>query len=55
MDINLLRSLATLLLFVTFISICIMVYSKKRKTYYEEAANLPFAEDDHLPNPEDVK
>ena len=54
MDINLLRSLVTLVLFVSFIAICIMVFSKNRKAYYEDAANLPFA-DDHLPKPEDVK
>ncbi len=46
MDINFLRGLATLILFIAFIGMCIWVYSSKRKKGYDEAANLPFAEDD---------
>lgn len=45
MDINLLRALATLALFCAFIAICVVVFSRKRKAYYEEAAMLPFADD----------
>ena len=44
MDQNSLRALATLLVFIAFIGVCVYVFSKKRKSYYEEAANLPFAD-----------
>ena len=44
MDQDSLRALATLLVFIAFIGVCIHVFSKKRKGYYEEAANLPFAD-----------
>lgn len=46
MDINDLRALSTLFLFVTFVGLCIWAYSKKRKTTFDEAANLPFADDE---------
>ncbi|MFK7732753.1 MAG: cbb3-type cytochrome oxidase subunit 3 [Pseudomonadales bacterium] len=44
MDINLLRSIATLLLFIAFVSICVMVFSRKRKDYYETASQIPLRE-----------
>ncbi len=44
MDINLLRSLATLLLFIAFICICVTVFSRKRKDYYEDASQIPLRE-----------
>ena len=46
MDINDLRGISTALVMVAFISICIWAYSKKRKRSFDEAANLPFADDD---------
>ena len=46
MDINDLRGLSTLFLMVTFIGLCIWAYSSKRKTTFDEAANLPFANAD---------
>lgn len=46
MDINSLRAIVTLLVFVTFIAICVMVFSRKRKAYYDAAAQLPFDESD---------
>lgn len=45
MDINDLRALSTLLIFATFIAVCWLVFRKNRKSYYEEASMLPFAED----------
>lgn len=45
MDINTLRGIATLLLFIAFIGMCFWVYSKKRKKTWEEAAQLPFADE----------
>ena len=46
MDINTLRGLATIVVMVTFLGICIWAYSSKRKTNFDDAANLPFADDD---------
>jgi cytochrome c oxidase cbb3-type subunit 4 len=46
MDINLLRGIITALSFVTFIGIVVWAYSKNRRQQFEEAANLPFADDD---------
>ena len=46
MDINTLRAISTLALFLAFIGICIVVYSQQRKAFYEQAAELPFADDD---------
>jgi len=46
MDINDLRGLSTAFLMVTFIGLCIWAYSKKRKKGFDEAANLPFADEE---------
>jgi|TARA_R110002096_G_scaffold92144_5_gene208323 cytochrome c oxidase cbb3-type subunit 4 len=46
MDINTLRSIFTLLLFILFIAICIWAYSKRRKQEFEDAANIPFQADE---------
>ncbi len=46
MDINTLRGIATLLIFLAFIGICLWAYSSKRKKSFEEAANLPFADEE---------
>lgn len=46
MDINDLRALTTVALFASFIGICIWAYSGKRKKEFDEAANLPFADDE---------
>jgi cytochrome c oxidase cbb3-type subunit 4 len=45
MDINTLRSLATLASFVAFIGIVWWAYSKRRSAEFAEAANLPFEQD----------
>lgn len=45
-DINTLRSIFTLLLFILFIAICIWAYSKRRKQEFEDAANIPFQADE---------
>ena len=45
MDINDLRGLSTALMLIAFIGVCFWAYSKKRKSAFEEAANLPFADD----------
>ena len=46
MDINDLRGLSTLFLMVAFIGLCIWAYSSKRKKTFDEAANLPFADEE---------
>ena len=46
MDINDLRGLSTLFLMITFIGLCIWAYSGKRKKTFDEAANLPFADEE---------
>ena len=55
MDINDLRGLSTLFLFIAFVSLCFWAYSSKRKKSFEEAANLPFADEEdkeHAPKRE---
>ena len=46
MDINVLRSIVTVLAFVCFVGIVIWAYSKKAKAGFDEAAQLPFLDDD---------
>ena len=45
MDINDLRGLSTLFLMIAFIGLCIWAYSSKRKKTFDEAAQLPFADE----------
>jgi cytochrome c oxidase cbb3-type subunit 4 len=45
MDINTLRGLITLLLLIGFIGLCFWAYSGRRKAAFEEAALLPFADE----------
>lgn len=45
-DINWIRSLVTLALFVLFIALIALVFSKKNKHRYEDAANLVFKDGD---------
>jgi cytochrome c oxidase cbb3-type subunit 4 len=44
-DINTLRSAATVVSFVTFIGIVWWAWSKRRTEDFSEAANLPFEQD----------
>ena len=46
MDINDLRGLTTLFVMIAFIGVCIWAYSGKQKKRFEEAANLPFADEE---------
>lgn len=50
MDINVFRGLMSVVLLVAFLSIVFWAYSKNQKKPFDEAANLPFAdepEDNH--------
>ena len=46
MDINDLRGFSTALLLLAFLGLCIWAYSSKRKKSFDEAANLPFADEE---------
>ena len=46
MDINTLRGLSTLLLLVAFLGLVFWAYSGKRKKEFDDAANLPFADEE---------
>ena len=46
MDINTLRSIVTVLAFVAFIAIVLWAYSDRSKAAFDEAARLPFDEED---------
>lgn len=46
MDINDLRSIVTVLSFSVFLGIVWWAYGSKSKQRFEEAANLPFVEDE---------
>lgn len=45
LDINTLRSLATVVSFVMFIGIMVWAYSSRKTADFEEAARLPFEQD----------
>lgn len=46
MDVNTLRSIITLVCFLAFLGIVWWAYGRKRKARFDEAANLPFADDE---------
>lgn len=49
MDAGVVGSVITVLFFVLFIAIVWWAYSRKNKKAFEEAAQLPFEEDDRHP------
>ena len=46
MDLNDIRAWHTAILMIAFIGIVFWAYSKRRKKSFDEAANLPFADED---------
>lgn len=44
-DINTLRGLSTLFMLIAFLGLVFWAYSGKRKKEFDEAANLPFADE----------
>ena len=46
MDINDIRAWQTVILLISFIGIVWWAYSKNRKKSFDEAANLPFADEE---------
>lgn len=47
MDVNDLRAVVTLMGFVLFLALVVYTYSRQRRGEHEEAAMLPFIEDDN--------
>lgn len=45
MDVNTLRSIATVACFITFIGIVIWAWSGRNRAEFDEAARLPFEQD----------
>jgi len=45
MEIGTLRGLGTILVFVAFIGVVLWAYRRRRKKSFDEAANLPFADE----------
>ena len=45
MDIGTLRGIGTAVIFIAFIGVVLWAYSSRRKDSFDEAANLPFADD----------
>ena len=50
MDYSLVQSIWTVVVTVLFIGIVIWAWSGKRKARFDEAANIPFEEDEILPD-----
>lgn len=46
MDLNIIRSVVTVVLFFAFIGIVLWAWSRPRKRMFDEAAHLPFADDE---------
>ena len=44
-DINTLRGISTLLVLIAFLGLCAWAYSKRRKPEFDNAAQLPFADE----------
>ena len=55
MDIDTLRSAITVLSFFTFVGIVLWAYSGGARSRFEEAALLPFAEDQAAPDGEETR
>ena len=51
MDLNDLRALITLLSFVAFIALVAWAWSRRNKKRFDDAANLPFADDERSDKP----
>lgn len=50
MDTGTFRGIITLLLIIAFLGITAWAYSRRRKPDFDEAANLPFADEDEPTN-----
>lgn len=50
MDTGTVRGIIVIVLIIAFATLTLWAYSKRRKPDFDEAANLPFADDDDSPN-----
>ncbi len=55
MDINDWRGVATIMVMVGFLAVCAWAFSGKRKQRFDEAANLPFADEQDEPEAPDKR
>jgi len=46
MDINTLRGFSTILVMIVFLGICLWAYSGSKKKDFDDAANLPFQDEE---------
>ncbi|MBB3142931.1 cbb3-type cytochrome oxidase subunit 3 [Halomonas organivorans] len=53
MDIGTLRGIITAILLVSFVGLIGWAYSKRRRPDFDEAANLPFADEEEWPQQRD--
>lgn len=53
MEIGTLRGLGTALVLIAFVGLLIWAFSGKRKKNFDEAANLPFADESEKPKSDD--
>jgi cytochrome c oxidase cbb3-type subunit 4 len=51
MDVNDLRAAVTLLSFVAFLGLVAWAWSRRNRQRFDEAANLPFADDERSDKP----
>ncbi|UTW07715.1 cbb3-type cytochrome oxidase subunit 3 [Pseudomonas benzenivorans] len=52
-DIGTIRGIGTAVVFIAFIGVVLWAYSSKRKSSFDEAANLPFADEQKKPDARD--
>lgn len=45
-DVGLIRGIGTVIISIAFIAVTLWAYSSKRRDAFDEAANLPFADDE---------
>jgi cytochrome c oxidase cbb3-type subunit IV len=45
MDLNTLKGLSTVLVMITFVGVCWWAFAPSRRKQFNDAANLPFADD----------
>ena len=53
MSLSTLQGLSTVLVMIAFLGVCWWAFSPKRKKKFEEAANLPFLDDELSPQKND--
>ncbi|WP_070887087.1 CcoQ/FixQ family Cbb3-type cytochrome c oxidase assembly chaperone [Pseudomonas sp. D1-3] len=54
-DIGTIRGIGTAVVLIAFIAVVLWAYSSKRKSSFDEAANLPFADEPQSASQQDQK